>query len=99
MIVEKIQPLKNYEEYLSSSLQNFVSLSEWTDYHWQLNNSIKTVADFENFTGINFSKKEHAELEKTIRKFPFSVTPYYASLIDPENFRNDPIFKQAFPNP
>ena len=59
MVVEKTQSLISYETYLSKNLQNFVSLSEWTDYKWQLNNSIKTIDDFENFTGINFTKKEH----------------------------------------
>ncbi len=57
MIVEKTQPLIRYKAYLSKSLQNFVSLNEWTDYQWQLNNSIKTIVDFENFTGIKFSRK------------------------------------------
>jgi lysine 2,3-aminomutase len=99
MIVEKTPSLISYETYFSKNLQNFVSLSEWTDYKWQLNNSIKTVDDFENFTDIRFTKKDHVELEKTVRKFPLSITPYYASLIEKENYRNDPIFKQAFPNP
>lgn len=49
--------------------------------------------------GIKFSKKEKALLEATIKKFPLSITPYYASLIDKENLHNDPVFKQAFPNP
>jgi lysine 2,3-aminomutase len=99
MIVENVQQLLSYESYLSKDIQNFVSLSEWTDYQWQLSNSIKTIDDFENFTGIKFTRKERTELKKTIRKFPLSITPYYASLIDVENYRNDPIFKQAFPNP
>ncbi len=99
MIVEKTPSLISYETYLPKSLQNFVSLSEWTDYRWQLDNSIKTVADFESFTGIRFTKKDHVELEKTVSKFPLSITPYYASLIEKANYRNDPIFKQAFPNP
>ena len=51
------------------------------------------------FTDIKFTKKDHIELEKTMNKFPLSITPYYASLIEKENYRNDPIFKQAFPNP
>ncbi len=99
MIVENAQPLISYESYLSKNIQNFVSLSEWTDYQWQLSNSIKTIEDFENFTGIKFTRKERTELKKTIRKFPLSITPYYASLIGIENYQNDPIFKQAFPNP
>jgi len=69
------------------------------DYRWQLNNSIKTIEAFEEFMCIKFSAKEKKELKKTIEKFPLSITPYYASLIDTENMRNDPIFKQAFPNP
>ncbi len=69
------------------------------DYRWQLANSIRTIEDFEEFMGIHFSNKEKRELRKTIDHFPLSITPYYASLIDAEDFRNDPIFKQAFPNP
>ncbi len=49
--------------------------------------------------GITFSKKERKQLQKTVEKFPINITPYYASLIDRENYSNDPIFKQAFPNP
>ena len=33
MIVEKTLSLISYEDYLSKNLQNFVSLSEWTDYN------------------------------------------------------------------
>ncbi|MGD6852116.1 MAG: lysine 2,3-aminomutase [Candidatus Bathyarchaeia archaeon] len=72
---------------------------EWTDFRWQLANCIRTIKAFEQFTGINFSEKEKQLLRKTIKKFPLSITPYYASLINSENYRNDPIFKQAFPNP
>ena len=99
MIVEKTESLLSYEAYLSRNLQNFVTLSEWTDYQWQLNNAINSIEDFENFTGIKFTQKEQRELRKTVHKFPLRITPYYASLIDTENYRNDPIFKQAFPNP
>ena len=34
--------------------------------------------------------------KKTFDKFPLSITPYYLSLIDKKNLRNDPVFKQAF---
>ena len=36
------------------------------------------------------------ELGKTFEKFPLSITPYYLSLIDRENYMKDPVFKQAF---
>ena len=76
-----------------------VETLDWKDYKWQLNNSIKTIVDFENFTGIIFTEQEKQLLEKTIKKFPLCITPYYASLIDIENYPDDPIFRQAFPNP
>jgi len=74
-------------------------LDDWKDYRWQLKNSIRTIEAFEKATEIRFSDEEYGKLEKTIQKFPLSITPYYASLIEKENYRNDPIFKQAFPDP
>jgi lysine 2,3-aminomutase len=98
MIVEP-ESVISYQAYMSSNLENFVTIGEWIDYKWQLKNSIRNIKTFEEFTGITFPKKERIELKKTIRKFPLNITPYYASLIDIKNYRNDPIFKQAFPNP
>jgi len=42
------------------------------------------------------SQKEKKQLQKTIDHFPLSITPYYFSLIDRENYQNDPVFRQAF---
>ena len=33
---------------------------------------------------------------KTFEKFPLSITPYYLSLINKSNYKNDPIFRQSF---
>jgi lysine 2,3-aminomutase len=99
MIVEESEKLVSYQSYKSKSLETFATIIEWKDYKWQLNNSIKNIDAFEKFSGITFTKKQKKELEKTIQKFPLLITPYYASLIEKENYLNDPIFKQAFPNP
>jgi len=99
LVLEKFEAIMSCQSFISKDEQSYSAVSDWTEYHWQLNHSITTVAAFEKFTGITFKEKEHRELEKTIRKFPLNITPYYASLIDKENFRDDPIFKQAFPNP
>jgi lysine 2,3-aminomutase len=76
-----------------------VSLSNWKDWKWQLKNAVRTVERFENLLGIRLGPDERAKIELTLRKFPLSVTPYYLSLIDPDDFANDPVFKQAFPSP
>lgn len=72
---------------------------QWKDWKWQLKHSIKDIDTFEQLTGIKFEADEKAELEKTLEKFPLSITPYYVSLIDTKDYRNDPVYKQSFPNP
>lgn len=99
MIVERSENPIIYDAYTNTKKKGQLTQIDWKDYKWQLNNSIKTIAAFEVFTGITFSERETQEIEKTIRKFPLCITPYYASLIDKENYREDPIFRQAFPNP
>ncbi|MBD3379813.1 MAG: lysine 2,3-aminomutase [Candidatus Omnitrophica bacterium] len=73
-------------------------LVEWGNYKWQLEHAVTSIDVFEEITDIKFNEEERGRLEETLAKFPLSVTPYYASLIDTENFRNDPVFKQAFPD-
>lgn len=72
---------------------------QWTDWKWQLQHKITDIDTFEKVLNIKFEPEERKKLEKTLEKFPLSVTPYYASLIDTENYINDPIYKQCFPNP
>jgi lysine 2,3-aminomutase len=71
-------------------------LSRWKDWKWQLKNAICNLETFEHLSGIQFKPKEKKALEETFKLFPLSITPYYLSLIDQNNYRNDPVFKQAF---
>jgi lysine 2,3-aminomutase len=84
---------------VAKSAKSHAPAGFWSDYKWQLKNSIRSIEAFEKFTGIKFTGEARAILEKTIQKFPLCITPYYASLIKNENFRDDPLFKQSFPNP
>ena len=74
-------------------------ISNWKDWKWQLRNSIRNIPTFEKITGIIFEENERKPLEETIQKFPFSITPYYLSLIDANDYKNDPVFRQSFPSP
>jgi lysine 2,3-aminomutase len=76
-----------------------VAISKWKDWRWQIGHSISRVETFEKLLGINIEPQERRKIELTRRKFPLSVTPYYLSLIDRDDFRNDPVFRQAFPDP
>ena len=70
----------------------------WRDWKWQLRHSIRDINTLEKVLDIRFSPKQRSEIERTVAKFPLSVTPYYVSLIDTENLENDPIYKQAIPS-
>lgn len=74
-------------------------ISNWKDWKWQLKHSIHDINTFERLTGIKLDKNERKSIEETTAKFPLSVTPYYMSLIDTDNYKNDPVFKQCFPSP
>lgn len=86
----------NAQREIANKIENTTKLSNWRDWKWQLKHSIRTLEKFEYLTGIQFSPEERADLKKTFDKFPLSITPYYLSLIDTKNYRNDPVFKQAF---
>jgi lysine 2,3-aminomutase len=74
-------------------------LADWHDYKWQLANRISDLDSFERISGIQFPEEERAQLDKTLEKFPMSITPYYLSLINVEHYEHDPIFRQAVPDP
>jgi len=72
--------------------------SNWRDWKWQLKHCIRSVETFEKVLGIQFSEEEKEDLRKTTDKFPVSITPYYLSLIDTSNIKEDPVFRQSFPS-
>lgn len=86
----------NVQKEIAGKIDMRPGISNWKDWRWQLKHSIKSLDKFEYLTGIKFSKEEKIELNKTFEKFPLSITPYYLSLIDKENYQHDPVFKQSF---
>ncbi|OEU50289.1 MAG: lysine 2,3-aminomutase, partial [Desulfuromonadales bacterium C00003096] len=75
------------------------SRSQWKDWTWQIQHAVQDIDSVERLLDISFEPQERQELQATLQKFPLAITPYYLSLINREEFRNDPIFKQAFPSP
>ncbi len=89
----------NKVEKILKTIDSNANMSDWQDWKWQINHTIKDVDSFETISGIKFNCKDKIEIEKTVEKFPLSITPYYLSLIKTDDFKNDPIFRQAFPDP
>ncbi len=73
--------------------------ADWKDWRWQIKNAVRDLDTLQRVLDITFDDEERLDLERTVAKFPFSATPYYLSLIDTANYRNDPVFKQAVPDP
>lgn len=87
------------QEALAGVIDDESSKSNWTDWKWHIRNTLRTVSGFEKALGITFSDQKRKKYEMTLRKFPMAITPYYLSLVDVEDYENDPAFLQSFPSP
>jgi lysine 2,3-aminomutase len=67
---------------------------DWNDWKWQFRHRITSVEELAKY--IPLSSKEQTQINLVIKRYPLTVTPYYLSLINPED-PNDPIKKQAVP--
>lgn len=70
-----------------------VPAEKWNDWRWQLSNRLNSVEDFEKVLPLTDSEKKALATQGLFR---VDITPYYASLIDP-NDPNDPIRRQVVP--
>ena len=72
-----------------------ISESDWSSWQWQVKNRITTVADLKKF--LVLSPQTEKEIRKVLLRFRMAITPYYLTLIDPQD-PNCPIRKQAIPS-
>jgi len=66
---------------------------KWDDWRWQLSHRLNSIEDFKGV--INLTESEVRALSKS-GLFRVDITPYFASLIDPED-EHDPIRRQVLP--
>lgn len=66
---------------------------KWNDWRWQMSNRLNSVDDFEKIIKLTESEKKALSTDGLFR---VDITPYFASLMDPEDI-NDPIRKQVIP--
>ena len=69
---------------------------EWNDYRWQLRNRLSSVEDFDKLLHLTDAQRE--DLEACMGKFRVAVTPYYSSLMDPDD-PTCPVRMQGLPSP
>ncbi len=83
--------MRNYKDI---ELWADVTEEEWNDWQWQVRNRIQDVETLGKV--INLTEKEKEEIGEVLGKFRMGITPYYASLMDPED-PNCPVRMQAVP--
>ncbi len=88
---------ENQQE-LAGRINSDASLKNWKDWKWQNKHRITSLSEVEKLLDIKLSDEKRAQVEKTIDKFPLSITPYYLSLIDTDNLENDPVYMQSVPS-
>ncbi|SHH96525.1 lysine 2,3-aminomutase [Virgibacillus chiguensis] len=85
------KPARNWKDI---ELWKDVTEEQWNDWLWQLRNTIKTLEDLKKV--INLTPEEEAGVKISIKTIPLNITPYFASLMNPDNPRC-PIRMQSVP--
>ena len=81
-------------DYRRIPLYRDVSPEDWNDWRWQMRNNIRDVETLAKV--VPLSGAEKTDIGEVLKVFRMAITPYYASLIDPEN-PACPVRLQAIP--
>lgn len=80
--------------YQNLSKWSRVPTEQWNDWHWQISHRVTTVEELKEV--IPLAKAEETGITQCLETLRMAVTPYYASLINP-NEPQCPVRKQAIP--
>ncbi len=67
---------------------------DWDDWKWQVAHAIRNSGTLAGI--VSLTDQEIRDIERTATQYRWSISPHFASLMDPED-RNCPIRKQAVP--
>ena len=85
------------QQEIAAKIDEDTAITMWKDWKWQVKNAITDLETVEYLLGIEYEKEERKQLKETLNKFPLSITPYYLSLIDSDEFRKNPVYLQSVP--
>ena len=94
---ETIAPVRSTRrprDYQQLSLYKDVNPLDWEDWHWQLKHRIRSKDELSQI--IKLTPEEEKGLDKAKGRLSLAITPYWATLIDPED-PECPIRRQAVP--
>ena len=72
-----------------------VTDAEWNDWKWQVRNRVETLEDLKKY--LTLTKEEEEGISESLKTLRMAITPYYLTLIDPEN-PYCPVRRQAVPS-
>jgi len=78
-----------------TSWKDSIPVQSWNNWKWQLAHRITNTEMLSEV--LNLSEQEKTDITTCLKQFRMAITPYYASLIHPED-RNDPIRMQSVPS-
>ena len=90
----KSQKQKNMAESRRKQLFPEVTDEQWNDWKWQVKNRSETLEDLKKY--VKLTAEEEEGVRKTLSTLRMAITPYYLSLIDP-NDPHDPVRRQCIP--
>ncbi|TMW73509.1 lysine 2,3-aminomutase [Alteribacter natronophilus] len=91
MKMDLYKPARHWQDI---ELWKDVPEEKWNDWIWQLTNTIRTLDDLKKV--INLTPEEEAGVKISTKTIPLNITPYYASLMNPDDPRC-PIRMQSVP--
>ncbi len=71
-----------------------VADEQWNDWKWQVKNRVETLEDLKKY--VKLTSAEEEGVKKTLSTLRMAITPYYLSLINPDD-PHDPVRRQCIP--
>ena len=82
------------QDYQQISLYKDVNPLDWEDWHWQLKHRIRSKEELSQI--VKLTPEEEEGMKKASGRLSLAITPYWATLIDPEE-PACPLRRQAVP--
>ncbi len=89
--------VKIYTKHLDRRIKYFPNVTDedWNSWNWQVKNRITSVDELLKY--IDLEEDEISSINSVLEQFRMAITPYYLTLINPEN-KTDPVRLQAVPS-
>jgi len=93
-ILQQPRPQRRARDYQQISIYRDVNPLDWEDWRWQIKHHIRSKDELSQI--IKLTPDEEEGLNKASGRLSMAITPYWATLIDPED-PECPIRRQAVP--